>query len=123
MKNLRFLLVVVSLLFGTASVNAKEDFEVDGIYYNIIDYANSYVEVTYKGDFDSSFDEYAGDVVIPETVVYIGSKAFSKCETLNGITFKGTVEQWEAIEKGADWKEGVPATKVVCSNGEVVLGK
>lgn len=100
MKNLRFLLVVVSLLFGTASVNAKEDFEVDGIYYNIIDYANSYVEVTYKGDFDSSFDEYAGDVVIPETVTYanktftvtrIGYLAFCACKNLNSVTIPNSV--------------------------------
>lgn len=100
MKNLRFLLVVVSLLFGTASVNAKEDFEVDGIYYYIIDYANSYVEVTYKGDFDSSFDEYAGDVVIPETVTYdnttftvtrIGYLAFCGCKNLKSVTIPNSV--------------------------------
>ena len=83
---------------------------------------NGYLN-SYSKSFGIELFPALTSVVIPETVVYIGSKAFSKCETLNGITFKGTVEQWEAIEKGADWKEGVPATKVVCSNGEVTLSK
>ncbi len=83
---------------------------------------NNYLN-SYSKSFGVELFPELNSIVIPETVVYIGSKAFSKCETLNNITFKGTVEQWEAIEKGAEWKEGVPATKVVCSNGEVALSK
>ena len=48
-----------------------EDFSVDGIYYNYLDGNN--VEVTYRGSSYSSYDEYSGEVIIPETVTYNGN--------------------------------------------------
>jgi hypothetical protein len=44
-----------------------------------------------------------------------------RCVSLNSIIFKGTKTQWEAIEKGANWNFGVPATVVHCSDGDVAL--
>jgi len=37
------------------------------------------------------------------------------------LTENGRVEEWNAIEKGNDWNYEVPATKVVCKDGEVEL--
>ena len=81
---------------------------------------------------------------IPDNVTHIGFYTFSRCTSLtsitipNGVTilyegmiayctsltiihFNGTVEEWNAIEKWDMWNSDVPATKVICSNGEVSL--
>ena len=58
---------------------------------------------------------------IPDSVTYIGMLAFSECSALTRITFEGTTEQWNAISFGDSWKDNVPATEVVCSDGTVAL--
>ena len=61
-------------------------------------------------------------ITIPDSVTRIGNDAFAYCRNLTSITFNGTVEEWSGIVKGGnDWNYNVPATKVVCSDGEVVL--
>lgn len=60
------------------------------------------------------------NITIPNSVTSIGD-AFYGCSKLNSIAFDGTVEQWNAIEKDYYWNSGVPATKVVCSDGTVDL--
>ena len=60
-------------------------------------------------------------IEIPDSVTSIESDAFYQCSSLTSITFKGTKAQWNAIEKGYDWKYKVPATEVVCLDGKVAL--
>ena len=60
-------------------------------------------------------------VIIPATITRIEDYAFYFCTKLNHIIFNGTVEQWNAISKGKDWNYEVPATKVICADGEVTL--
>ena len=60
-------------------------------------------------------------VEIPNSVTTISDSAFRGCSSLKSITFKGTIEEWNKIFKIGNWKSGVPATKVVCSDGEVSL--
>ena len=63
--------LLLSLLWGALSAWAH-DAEVDGIFYNL-DADNKTATVTFKGDGYNSYDgEYAGDVVIPETVTFEG---------------------------------------------------
>ena len=93
MKRIKHLFTALLLLFSVA-VNA-EDFEVNGIYYNIIDATNKTVAVTYRGYYyDSYYDEYTGSVVIPESVTCndvtysvtsIGREAFCYCSGLISI--------------------------------------
>ena len=61
-------------------------------------------------------------IEIPNSVTSISNSAFSYCDSLMDITFNGTKKEWNAIEKGEPWKNRVPATKVVCSDGEVEIG-
>ena len=59
-------------------------------------------------------------VVIPKSVTSIAD-AFWGCSSLTSITFKGNVEQWNAIQKESVWNDHVPATEVICSDGIVTL--
>ena len=60
-------------------------------------------------------------ITIPNSVTSIGEFAFYGCSSLTIIEYTGTTAEWKAISKGSDWKYGVPATKVVCSDGEVYI--
>lgn len=90
------LLLLALLLPATATAH---DFEVDGIYYNIIN--DNEAAVTFKGtSWNQYSDEYTGDVVIPETVAYngttypvtnIGERAFFRCNWLTSIDIPNSV--------------------------------
>ena len=60
-------------------------------------------------------------IEIPDSVTSIGLYAFYYCSSLTSIQFKGTVAQWNAIEKVSSWNYKVPATEVVCSDGKAEL--
>lgn len=96
MKKSIYLLLLCMLLSIDASAH---DFQVDGIYYNILN--EKEVSVTYKGiSYSSVSNEYTGDVVIPETVTFggvsytvtfISAHAFRSCSGLNNITISNSV--------------------------------
>lgn len=69
--------------------------------------------------FDSNRME---EITIPKTVKFIGNAAFCGCHNLSKVYFTGTVAEWNAIEKG-DYKwtasgGDIPASKVICTDGE-----
>ena len=79
---------VLSLLVMVSSFSYAYDFEVDGLYYNII--ASDQAEVTYRSYQDGS---YTGNLQTPETVTFdgvlyhvtsIGRYAFFGCSGLTG---------------------------------------
>ena len=93
MKTIKQILITVAVLLCSATANAY-DFEVDGIYYNILSMSDLTVEVT-KGD-----NEYSGEVIIPSIVSYkskaltvtsIGSYAFDDCSGLTSVTIGNSV--------------------------------
>lgn len=61
------------------------------------------------------------DVAIPSGISNIGNQAFMGCKNLTNLIFEGTVEQWMTITFGTQWRNGVPATHVQCSDGRVAL--
>ena len=93
------LLVLFAMLMPMLA--SAHDFELGGIYYNVLSSANLTVEVTYKGDYVSyNDDRYKGTVVIPETVTYngntyqviwIGENAFYGCRNLSSVTMPNSV--------------------------------
>lgn len=64
-------------------------------------------------------------VTISKSITSISDNAFMNCLNLTKITFDGTIEQWNRIEKRAEWLGcgNVPAKEVVCINGIVTLEK
>lgn len=76
-------------------------------------------EKTFNGAF---FDHSAG-ITIPETVTSIGHMAFAnmKFESYgNGISFSGTMSQWNNITLDSNWRVGSPViTEIICSDGSV----
>ena len=75
--------------------------------------------VTTIGNYAFSYCYNFTRITIPDSVTTIGNYAFDSCHNLKSITFEGTVEQWNAITVGTHWREDVPATSVICSDGIV----
>jgi hypothetical protein len=77
--------------------------------------------VTSIGDLAFFGCNSLASVVIGNGVTSIGEMAFYSCTSLIDIIYNGTIEQWNAITKNIDWNYNAPATKVVCTDGEVTL--
>lgn len=61
-------------------------------------------------------------VTIPDSVTFIDKNAFSGCSKLTSINSTGTMAEWEAVIKGADWNYKVPSDCVVhCTDGDTSL--
>ena len=98
--------IITKLLMLTAVLSASVnvygyDFEVDGIYYDIISSSKKTVEVTYRSNY---YNSYSGNVVISEQVTYnnytysvtsIGSAAFRDCSGLTSVTIPNSVTSIE----------------------------
>ena len=93
--------LLLTLLCLSLSARAH-DAEVDGIFYSL-DTDNKTATVTFKGRYYDSYDnEYSGDVVIPETVIYngitysvtsLGDGCFYGCSYLTSITIPNSVTE------------------------------
>lgn len=95
MKHLSFLKsALLTLLILCSNFVWAHDFEVDGIYYNILSETDKTVEVTYGNE------RYTGYVTIPAAVKYnntthnvtsIGNNAFENCSGLSSITIPKSI--------------------------------
>ena len=93
------LLLLLTLLLCTSMAWAH-DVEVDGIYY-YLNQTNKTATVTFMGSScNSYFNEYSGEVVIPENFIYdgitysvtsLGSSCFFDCTGLTSITIPNSV--------------------------------
>lgn len=95
----RNLLMLAAVLSVSANALAY-DFEVDGIYYDILSVQDKTVRVTYKEYSNGYKSDYSGGVVIPEQVQYneelyrvtsIGYSAFENCSGLTSVTIPNSV--------------------------------
>ena len=95
MKQKKLWLATIAVLWCSLTASAY-DFEVDGIYYNIISANDLTVEVT-RADI---YNYYSGDISIPSTVNYsgktmtvsgIGEDAFLFCDKLTNVNIPNSV--------------------------------
>ncbi len=107
------IVIAITVLLGSSNAIADKyyypDFEVDGIYYNILDNEAKTVEVSWKQktfrDFDQNylyFSDYFDSITIPTTVAYqqkeftvisIASHAFDNCTNLKSVAMPNTLTQ------------------------------
>ncbi len=100
MRTIKTWLIAIAALLCSITASAH-DFEVDGIYYNIISHSDLTVEVTYKGSDEYSYsNEYTGEVIIPTTIVHdentydvigIGKRTFYNCGEMTMIEIPQSV--------------------------------
>ena len=103
MKHLQFKIALVAMLLSFAPKQASAyDFEVDGIYYNVVSMSDLTCEVTHG----NTLCFYSGRITIPKQVTYskrtfnvtrIGDRAFRDCSDLTSVTIPNSV-----IEIGED---------------------
>ena len=100
MKKSYFKQMLAAILLLCGNVVNAHDFEAGGIYYKFLSATDNTVEVTFEGDSFFSYDEYAGVVTIPSTVinngttynvVSIGATAFSGCTSLTEVTLPASL--------------------------------
>lgn len=90
------ILAVCAIIFASAVPAYAYDFEVDGMYFNIVSAGDRTCEVT-SGD-----TKYSGSVVIPESVIYknqevkivrIGERAFYNCKLLTSVILSNSISE------------------------------
>lgn len=117
----RHFAVLAFAMLTTVQASAY-DFEVDGIYYDVISIEDLTAAVTH-GD-----NEYTGDVEIPSTVVFkgrtfdvaaIGSNAFDECSSLKSVEIPNSVT---SIGEYA-FAECTSLASVVIPNGVTSIGE
>ena len=78
--------------------------------------------VTSIGAYAFSDCDLLEKVTIESSVATIEYRAFFNCKGLKEIEYNGTKEQWNAINKGSEWKGGSTGSVVVyCSDGEIKM--
>lgn len=58
---------------------------------------------------------------LPENIASIPYSAFQACTELATLRFDGTVEYWTMVERPEGWARHIPASKVICSDGDAPL--
>lgn len=63
---------------------------------------------------DNAFlnNEAVREIALPKGVTRIGAAAFNGCKGLTSLTFLGTQEEWERVEKGDGWCDYAPFGEV-----------
>lgn len=96
MKKGYFYAIIIYLLMLPLTLSAQ-DFEVNGIFYNIIDVEKRTIEVTHQ---KNSTISYNGNISIPSSVTHnnttynvtaIGDYAFSNCSDLKSVSIPNSV--------------------------------
>jgi hypothetical protein len=58
-------------------------------------------------------------IVIGKNVSFIGRLAFYQDSKLKDITYEGTVNEWNQMNKSSEWKTGISNITIKCSDGDI----
>lgn len=64
---------------------------------------------------------YLRSISIPNSVICIEKRAFRNLDKLEGITFHGSKEEWNAIDKKEDWCLHTNPILVHCTDGDIEI--
>lgn len=134
MKESYLKIALTCLLFTCINRVCAHDFEVNGIYFNVISESDKTVEVTYKGSSYSEYsNEYTGHLVLPSSididgttysVTSVGDKAFYQCSRIVSVDIPSSIKSIE--NKAFYYCFGITSIKIpnsVISIGEYAFEK
>lgn len=75
-------------------------------------------ENAFSGKTTLSYIEFGTD---DSPFLKLSTNCLKDCTSLNTIKFRGTISEWNSIEKQPNWNSGVPASEVICNDGIVQL--
>ena len=61
------------------------------------------------------------EITLPKSIQYIGDYAFAYSEILSSITYEGTKEEWENVQKGKNIFLETLVNVIHCSNGDIEI--
>lgn len=99
--------------------------DVDGI--GIVAYPCSKKDYTYEIPFGTTwieggsfgFNVFIHELNIPKSVLYIYGGILYNSINLTTIRYRGTVEEWNGIEKDRDWDKCSPEYTIYCTDGQI----
>lgn len=75
--------------------------------------------ITYVGDYAFAGSKLISEVTFSRGLEYIGSQIFKGCDVFTTLVFRGTLAEFEAIEKAEDWDGGHVGFTIKCTDGEI----
>lgn len=97
----KFAFLIIFCLFANKSL-AIDRFKVDGIWYHVYSQSNVDGTTISKVEVVNDYENYSGDIVLPEKVTYegfeyivgaIGSSAFGYCSKLQSVKLPSSLEE------------------------------
>ena len=75
----------------------------------------------FENCYDMGYEEVYGltSVIIGNGVTTIRDNAFIDCELLTSITFEGSIEQWNEVNKEIGWDYNTGEYTIYCTDGEI----
>jgi len=80
-------------------------------------YNSAMYNITELGENLFAGNEKLEKITLYADIVKIGAGAFANCTQLKTIEFKGTMAQWNAIDKGEYWNYTTGSYVIKCSDG------
>lgn len=65
------------------------------------------------------FNEFIHELYIPKSVSYIYGGILYNSPNLTTIRYRGTIEEWDSINKYSNWDEGSPEYTIYCTDGQI----
>lgn len=103
---------------GVEDYSEWERIVIPTIYYTSSSYNPEYTLTSIGAEVFVGHDEIT-IVSIPNTIKKIGKSAFVGLKNLSRILYNGTKEEWNNVQKGANWNYGTGDYTVYCIDGEV----
>jgi hypothetical protein len=103
---------------GVQDYSEWERIVIPTIYYTSYSYDPEYTITSIGAEIFIGHDEIT-IVSIPNTIKKIGNNSFVGLKNLSRILYNGTKEEWNNVQKGANWNYGTGDYTVYCIDGEV----